>query len=203
MRPTCSTYGPRRRRRPRVLKCGMASESEERQGRRANSARELAQALEDSPKEATQQRPAFLAAIEGRRSGPGSSGRSDARGGEAQPDPRPRRGRAGCRDSAARLAAVQQTPPPISAAIGQPQEASRAGAIALVAIFVALAAATIAGAILSGGDDKNPCVVGRREQPRTAAGRHRTEEEEPKAEKQPRSRRLHPPRTAGGHRFLR
>ena len=75
----------------RVLKRGMASESEERPGSAGEFARELTHALEDAPEEATE-KTRFL----GRRSkaaaaAPAAAAAATPAAAQAQPDPRPRR----------------------------------------------------------------------------------------------------------------
>ena len=168
----------------RVLKRGMASESEERPGSAGEFARELTHALEDAPEEATQ-KTRFL----GRRSkaaaaAPAAAAAATPAAAQAQPDPAPTPRHAPAAATPPPASPPRRTPPPFTTS-ASPARRPRAGAIALVAIFVALAAATIAGAILSGGDDKNPSSSGganNRAQPQADTG---NKKKEPKAEKQP------------------
>ena len=182
----------------RVLKRGMASESEERPGSAGEFARELTHALEDAPEEATQ-KTRFL----GRRSkaaaaAPAAAAAATPAAAQAQPDPAP----------TPRHAPAAATPPPPrrrgarrrhSRRRAGPGRRPRAGAIALVAIFVALAAATIAGAILSGGDDKNPSSSGganNRAQPQADTDRRRRSPRPRSSRRSRRPRHPHPPRSS-------
>jgi serine/threonine protein kinase len=155
----------------RVLKRGMASESEERQGSAGEFARELSHALEDEPEEATRKM---------RLLGPRSKAAA------ADPALTPKHAPAGA--TPPRASPPPRTPPPFTPSAG-PRRRPRAGAIALVAIFVALAAATIAGAILSGGDDQNPSSSGGANnlaQPPADTGKKK---KEPKAKKEPNAKK--------------
>jgi eukaryotic-like serine/threonine-protein kinase len=169
----------------RVLKRGMASEPEERPGSAGEFARELAHALEDTPEEATKKtrflgrrsKAAAAAPAAAAAASPAAAAAATPAAPQAQPerDPAPTPPRT----------PPPRTPPPFTSSVG-PRRRPRAGAIALVAIFVALAAATIAGAILSGGDDKNPSSSGGSDnlaQPQ--ADTPKKKKKEPKAEKQP------------------
>ena len=190
----------------RVLKRGMASESEDRQGSAGEFARELSHALEDSPEESMQKtrflgRRSKAAAAAPAAAAPAAAAAATpaAAQAQAQPDPAPTPRHAPAAATPPSASPPRRTPPPFTTSAAGPRRRPRAGAIALVAIFVALAAATIAGAILSGGDDKNPSSSGGANnlaQPQADTGK--TKKKEPKAEKQPKESapapHPHPPR---------
>jgi eukaryotic-like serine/threonine-protein kinase len=170
----------------RVLKRGMASELEERQGSAGEFARELAHALEDAPEEATQ-KTRFL----GRRSKAAAAAPAAAAATPAAPQAQPERDPAPTPKHAPAAATPPpgrtpppRTPPPFTSSAG-PGRRPRVGAIALVAIFVALAAATIAGAILSGGDDQNPSSSGGANNLAQRQAETPKKKKEPKAKEQP------------------
>jgi len=110
-----------------VLKRGMALEPEDRQASAGELARELTEALRDEPRIAPTRRFTRRSAV-------------------IPPPPPPTRG-----------ASTGGTGPPSTAAPLRSRHRGRrpgAGAIALALVFIALAIAAVAGAVLSGGDDK-------------------------------------------------
>jgi serine/threonine protein kinase len=174
----------------RVLKRGMASELEERPGSAGEFARELTHALEDEPEESTRKTRLLGRRSKAAAAAPAAAAAAPAAAqaqSERDPAPTPKHAPAAATPPPASLpprTPPPRTPPPFTPS-ASPRRRPRAGAIALVAIFVALAAATIAGAILSGGDDQNPSSSGGANnlaQPPADTGKQK---KEPKAKKQP------------------
>ncbi len=142
----------------RVLQRGMAVEPEDRPASAGEFATELVEALEDAPEKTRETRQAPVAAA------PVTAAPAAAHAPTKPPlPPRP-------------------TPPPAKAGGGGGRP--RAGALLLAGIFIALALATIAGAVLSGGDDEGtspPSADNTPAEPKAGAKK----EKEPKAKKEP------------------
>ncbi len=151
----------------RVLQRGMAFEPSDRPESAGEFARELGRALEDPPGETRKTRrflgrgskaaAAALAAAQASQPAPRKAAAPPAAEADLAPTPRHAPAAAASPPAASRPQAAppsasppRRTWPPASRDGGR---RPRAGAIALAAIFVVLAVATIAGAVLSGGDD--------------------------------------------------
>ena len=181
----------------RVLQRGMALEPEDRPKSAGEFARELTRALEDAPEETRKTRrllgrgpkaaaAAPAAAAAGAAAAPPAAQATQpspsppAR--EPDPDPTPKHAPAAATPPPA--SPPRRTPPAAPRRDGVGRTRPRAGAIALAAVFIALAVATIAGAVLSGGDDEGsspPSADNTPAQPKPDAN----EEQEPKAKKEP------------------
>jgi tetratricopeptide (TPR) repeat protein len=147
-----------------VLKRGMARDPEDRPASAGEFARELAVALEPAPQEKTartrrlgRRRGRGAAAVGAAAAGAAAAGagagaaaaepaaaRESARAAEPEPTPR-------------HTPPAKRTPPPTLPPRRRSDRAARGrpglGALALAGIFIALAIAIVAGALLSGGDD--------------------------------------------------
>ena len=185
----------------RVLQRGMALEPEDRPKSASEFARELTHALEDAPEETRKTRrllgrgskaaAAAPAAAAGAAALPAAAQASQpapsppAR--EPDPDPTPKHAPAAATPPPA-APPPRRTPPAAPRRDGVGRTRPRAGAIALAAVFIALAVATIAGAVLSGGDDEGsspPSADNTPAQPKADANKEKEPKEEPKAKKEP------------------
>jgi eukaryotic-like serine/threonine-protein kinase len=185
----------------KALKHGMALDPEDRPASAGEFARELAGALDAAgAPETTRQKTAKTRRLAGGRRSKRAAGAAGAAGVAAAgaaagaaaepaaaapaPDPEPTP-----RSTPPAYSASPPTRPPHAARTrGAGRERPRAGAIALAAIFIALAIATIAGAVLSGGgDDGSPSSGANR--PASPAKpepkKDQPNKDEPKAEKAP------------------
>ena len=167
----------------KALKRGMALDPEDRPASAGEFARELAGALDaaGAPETAHEQRTAKTRRLGGGRRSKRAAGAAAAAGvaaagagaaaGQAAaaepaaaappPDPAPTP-----RSTPAAYSASPPTQPPHAGRThGAGRGRPRAGAIALAAVFIALAIATIAGAVLSGGDDDGSSSSGADRQP--------------------------------------
>jgi eukaryotic-like serine/threonine-protein kinase len=170
-----------------VLKRGMALEPEDRPASAGEFAGELAAALEGAPEERTaktrrlgRRRPKDAAAAAAGAGGGGAPRSASARQPARAADPGP---------TPTHIPRAHGVPPPT-----RPPHAARAdraergrphiGVLALAAVFIALAIATIAGAVLSGGDDDGSSPSGADRTPAEPAKPDK-EQEQPKAEKEP------------------
>ena len=174
----------------RVLQRGMALEPEDRPASAGEFARELTRALEDAPEETPRhaassdadrrpprrprQRGPAAAAAAAAAAAPRSASRTPRRRPGTRRPPRPA-------PSAAASSARRRQHEPRPAAARRP----RAGAIALAAIFIALALATIAGAVLSGGDDGGSSPSSADNTPAKPKADANKKKKEPKAKKEP------------------
>ena len=183
-----------------ALRRGMAQEPEDRPASAGEFGRELATALEAPPEDLTaktrrlggrrSKRAAGAAAAGAAGAGAGAAGAGAAAaaaaaapGAAAEPrmadPPTPRH-------APSAPSTVPPSPPsPPRTAGGQRDGRGRprAGAIALASIFIALAIATIAGAVLSGGDDEGSSSSGADRTPAESAKPGK--KDEPKAKKEP------------------
>ena len=161
----------------RVLKRGMALEPEDRPSSAGEFARELTRALEDAPEKTGKTRRFFgggakaaaaAAAPAAEQASPPPSTPTPPPTREPAPLPTPRHlpARPARRDHRGR---------------GRP----RTGAVALAAIFIALALAIIAGAVLSGGDDGGSSPSSADSTPAQPKPDANKEKKEPKAKKEP------------------
>jgi eukaryotic-like serine/threonine-protein kinase len=188
----------------KALKSGMALDPEDRPASAGEFARELAGALEApaAPETARGQKTAKTRRLGGGRRSKRAAGAAAAAGvaaagagaaaGQAaaaepaaaapapEPDPTPR-------STPPAYSASPPTAPPRAGrthAVGRGRP--RAGAIALAAIFIALAIATIAGAVLSGGDDESSSSSGAdRQASEPAKPKPEAKKDEPKADNAP------------------
>jgi eukaryotic-like serine/threonine-protein kinase len=178
----------------KVLKRGMALDPEDRPASAGEFARELAGALDGSgaPETARGQKTAKTRRLGGRRSkraavataGAGAAVGAGAAAAQAaaEPDPTPPH------SPPAHSASPPTGPPHAGRTHASGRGRPRTGAIALAAIFIALAIATIAGAVLSGGDDKGSSQSAADRQPAEPAKPQKKKEEpkeEPKADNAP------------------
>jgi tetratricopeptide (TPR) repeat protein len=146
-----------------VLKRGMAYDPEDRPGSAGELAHELADALTERPDQTAATR---------RLARPTAAAAAAA----AAPEPAAARG-----DTASRE--PQSTAPPARVRSSGGRRPG-AGAIVLALIFIALAVATIAGAVLSGGDDDGSSPSAD-QTPAEPAKPDRGKKKEPKAKKEP------------------
>ena len=145
----------------RVLKRGMALDPEDRPESASEFARELTRALEDPPDRTVKTR-----VLAGRGAKAAAAAPPAATGPPPTAPPTP-----------AAPAPTPRTPPPAA-------RRPRAGVVALAAIFIALALAIIAGAVLSGGDDGGSSPPSADNTP--AEGKAEAKKKkEPKAKKEP------------------
>jgi eukaryotic-like serine/threonine-protein kinase len=188
----------------KALKRGMALDPEDRPASAGEFARELAGALEAPAARETERRQKTAKTRRlggGRRSkraagaaaaGAAGAGAAAGLGAAAEPaaaaapapDPHPTP-----RSTPPAYSASPPTQPPRAGRThGAGRGRPRAGAIALAGIFIALAIATIAGAVLSGGDDEGPSQSAADRQPAERAKPEAKKDEpkdEPKADKAP------------------
>jgi eukaryotic-like serine/threonine-protein kinase len=179
----------------KALKRGMALDPEDRPASAGEFARELAGVLEapGAPETARRQktaktrrlgggrrsrRAAGAAAAAGVAAGAGAAAGQAAAAPAPDPDPTPRS------TPPAYSASPPTRPPHAGRTHTSGRGRPRAGAIALAAIFIALAIATIAGAVLSGGDDEGPSQSAADRQPAEPAKPDK-KKDEPKADKAP------------------
>jgi serine/threonine-protein kinase len=184
----------------KALKRGMALDPEDRPASAGEFAHELARALEAPaapetargqktaktrrlgrgrrPKRAAGAAAAGVAAGAGAAAGKAATAEPAAAAPAPDPHPTPR----------STPPAYSSPPPKQPPRAGRTHVAGRgrprAGAIALAAIFIALATATIAGAVLSGGDDEGPSQSAADRQPAEPA-KPEAKKDEPKADKAP------------------
>jgi eukaryotic-like serine/threonine-protein kinase len=185
----------------KALKRGMALDPEDRPASAGEFARELAGALEapGAPETARRQKTAKTRRLGGGRRSRRAAGAAAAAGVAAGAGAAA--GQAAAAEPAAAAPAPDPDPTPRSTPLAysvspptRPPQAGRthtsgrsrprAGAIALAAIFIALAIATIAGAMLSGGDDEDPSQSAADRQPAEPA-KPGKKKDEPKADKAP------------------
>jgi eukaryotic-like serine/threonine-protein kinase len=164
----------------RALMRGMALDPEDRPASAGEFARELAGALDaaGAPETAREQRTAKTRHLGGGRRSKRAAGAAAGAGAAAAADPEPTP-----RHAPPAYSPSPPTQPPHAGRIhgaGRP----RAGAIALAGIFIALAIATIAGAVLSGGDDERPSQSAVDRQPAEPAKPDK-KKDKPKAGKAP------------------
>jgi eukaryotic-like serine/threonine-protein kinase len=198
----------------RVLQRGMALEPGDRPSSAGEFASELTRALEDAPEETRKTRRLFgrgsKAAAGAAGAGAAGAAAAGAAGAPARPSPpaapkpaaaplepapTPRHAPAAASPPAASrprrtppaAAPPRRTPPVAASRDGGGRARPRAGALALAAIFIALAVATIAGAVLSGGDDEgsSPSSADNTPAEPKADANKKEKQEEPKAKKEP------------------
>jgi eukaryotic-like serine/threonine-protein kinase len=211
----------------RVLQRGMARDPKDRPESAGEFARELCEALEETPEKTrktrflrrgtTKRAAAPAAAAAAAASAPAAAAQVPAKAAPSTPDPEPdstptpkRAAQAVASAPAASASRPVGRPAPKAAAgvngrggVAASRPADRGGrrpratAFVLAAIFVALAAATIAGAVLSGGDDggNSPSSADNTPaRPKADANKAQKKKEEPAAKKEAQDE----PAAAGG-----
>jgi len=189
----------------RALQRGMALEPEDRPKSAGEFARELARALDEAPEETRQTRRLFGRGSKAAAAGAGAAAAAPAAAQAAQPappkpppaarepdpDPTPKHAPAAATPPPPAASPPRRTPPAAPRRDSDGRGRPRAGAIALAAVFIALAVATIAGAVLSGGDDEGsspPSADNTPARPNADANK----EKEPKAKKEPKEKAAAP-----------
>jgi serine/threonine-protein kinase len=174
-----------------VLKRGMALDPEDRPASAGELARELADALNESPEQTAPTR-------RFRRRGPAAGAAAAGAAGSAAAAA-PAAGRA--RRDADRGASTASRKPAATAPPARVRSTDRrrpsAGAILLALIFIALAVATIAGAVLSGGDDEGSSPSADRTPAEPAKpDKAKKQKKEPKEKKEPKAKEEQAPAPA-------
>ncbi len=185
----------------RVIQRGMAREPEDRPASAGEFARELCEALEETPEETRKTR--FLRRGSTKRAVAPAAAAGAAAAAAAAPAPGAQApAKAAPSAGAPPGSASRPTGPPAAKAGGGNGRASAAAAptarpgrkrprttaFVVAAIFIALAAATIAGAVLSGGDDggSSPSSADNTPaRPKADANKAQKKKDEPAAKKQP------------------